>query len=66
MEVHQDGLYWKIHNPHGPVPKILRGDWNSKRRAEEALMLFQKQVQSKAINVSQRSRERKERAAATS
>jgi hypothetical protein len=62
MEVVPNGIYWIVKNTRGPVPKVLDGDWVSKSRAEEAVRMFQKQVQSRAVNVSQRSRERRERA----
>lgn len=61
MEVVPNGAYWIIKNTRGPVPKSLDGDWISKGKAEEAIKMFQKQVQSRALNVSQRSRERRER-----
>lgn len=66
MEVYQEGQYWRVQNTRGPVPVQLRGDWLSKGKAEQAIRMFQQQVQSRAINVSQRSRERKERATVTS
>jgi hypothetical protein len=66
MEVIQNGNYWVIKNTRGPVPKVLDGDWVSKGKAEQAMKLFQQQVQSRAINVSQRNRERKERAVTSS
>jgi hypothetical protein len=66
MEVYQEGQYWRIHNDRGPLPNALKGDWVSKKRAEEALKMFQAMVRSRAINVSQKSRERKQRATATS
>lgn len=66
MEVVPNGIYWVIKNTRGPVPKILEGDWVSKARAEEAVNMFQRQVQSRAINVSQRSKERRERASENS
>lgn len=66
MEVVPNGIYWVIKNTRGPVPKILEGDWVSKARAEEAVSMFQRQVQSRAINVSQRSKERRERASENS
>lgn len=62
MEVMPSGIYWIIKNTRGPIPKVLDGDWISKSKAEEAVRLFQQQVQSRAVNVSQRSRERRERA----
>jgi len=66
MEVYQEGQYWRIHNERGPLPNSLKGDWVSKKRAEEALEMFQAMVRSRAVNVSQRSRERRERATTTS
>jgi hypothetical protein len=63
MEVYQEGFYWRIRNVRGPVPKELKGDWVSKHKAEEAVHLFQQQVRSRAVNVSQRNRERQQRAA---
>lgn len=62
MEVIPNGIYWIVKNTRGPVPKVLDGDWVSKKRAEEALEMFQAMVRSRAVNVSQRSRERRERA----
>ena len=62
MEVMPSGIYWIIKNTRGPLPRVLDGDWISKSKAEEAVRLFQQQVQSRAVNVSQRSRERRERA----
>lgn len=66
MEVYQEGQYWQIRNTRGPLPATLKGDWVSKKRAEEALEMFQAMVRSRAVNVSQRSRERRERATSTS
>lgn len=66
MEVYQEGMYWKIQNDRGPLPNELKGDWVSKKHALDALEMFQAKVRSRAINVSQKSRERKERATATS
>ena len=66
MEVVPSGIYWIVKNTRGPVPKVLDGDWVSKAKAEEAVRMFQKQVQSRAVNVSQRSRERRERASENS
>lgn len=66
MEVVPSGIYWIIKNTRGPVPKVLDGDWVSKAKAEEAVRMFQKQVQSRAVNVTQRSRERRERASENS
>lgn len=66
MEVVPNGIYWIVKNTRGPVPKVLDGDWVSKAKAEEAVRMFQKQVQSRAVNVSQRSRERRERASENS
>jgi hypothetical protein len=66
MEVYQEGRYWKILNKHGNVPNSLKGDWVSKVKAEEALDMFQQLVRSRTVNVSQRNRERKERAATSS
>ena len=66
MEVYQEGRYWKILNKHGNVPNALKGDWVSKVKAEEALDMFQQLVRSRTVNVSQRNRERKERASTSS
>lgn len=66
MEVYQEGRYWKILNKHGNVPNSLKGDWVSKVKAEEALDMFQQLVHSRAVNVTQRNRERKERASENS
>lgn len=66
MEVVPNGIYWVVKNTRGPVPKVLDGDWVSKAKAEEAVRMFQKQVQSRAVNVTQRSRERRERASENS
>jgi hypothetical protein len=66
MEVVPNGIYWIVKNTRGPVPKVLDGDWVSKAKAEEAVRMFQKQVQSRAVNVTQRSRERRERASENS
>jgi len=63
MELFRDGIYWHFKNTHGPVPKELRGDWTSRETAERALLLFRSRVQSKATNVTQKGRERKQRAA---
>ncbi len=65
MEVYQDGMYWRVANTRGPVPNVLKGDWVSKGKAEEAVRMFHELVRSRAINVTQRNRERKERAANT-
>lgn len=62
MEVVSNGMHWVIKNIRGPVPNVLDGEWSSKHKAEEAVGLFQQKVQSKVINVSQKLRERKERA----
>lgn len=62
MEIYRDGIYWHFKNTHGPVPKELKGDWTSRETAERALMLFRSRVQSKAINVTQKGRERRQRA----
>jgi hypothetical protein len=66
MEVVPNGIYWVIKNPRGPVPAVLGGDWVSKSKAIEALSMFQQSIHSRTINVSQRNRERKERATASS
>lgn len=66
MEVVPNGIYWVIKNTRGPVPRSLDGDWVSKGKAEEAIRMFQQQVQSRAVNVTQRTRERKERASQNS
>jgi hypothetical protein len=63
MEVVSNGMHWVIKNTRGPVPTALGGEWSSKHKAEEAVGLFQQKIHSKAINVTQKSRERKERAA---
>ena len=63
MEIFKDGIYWYFKNSHGPVPMELKGDWTSEATAKRALDLYRSRVHSKAINVSQRSRERKQRAA---
>ena len=63
MEIYKEGIYWFVRNTHGPVPKELKGEWTSKETAERALYLFRSKVQSKALNVSERHRERKQRAA---
>lgn len=59
MEVVSTGMYWEIKNTRGPVPTALRGEWTSKASALNAIEVFQKGVQSRALNVSQRNRERK-------
>jgi hypothetical protein len=66
MEVIPSGNYWVIKNIRGPVPKVLEGDWVSKGMAEQAIKMFQQQVHSRAVNVTQRNRERKERASENS
>jgi len=62
MEIYRDGIYWKFKNTHGPVPNDLKGDWTTKEVAERALGLFRSRISSKVVNVSQKARERKQRA----
>ncbi len=66
MEIESEGTYWIIKNSRGPVPKELSGIWVSKHLAEKAVEMHQKKVQSRAINVTQRNRERRQRASENS
>ena len=62
MEVIPSGVYWTIKNERGPVPRELQGEWVSKHIAVNALEMFQKKVQSRAINTAEKRRERIKRA----
>lgn len=61
MEVYKDGMYWYVKSSHGPVPKKLQGMWTTKEAVDKAIEMFQAGVRSRALNVTQRSRARKER-----
>jgi hypothetical protein len=66
MEIESEGTYFIIKNTRGPVPKELSGLWSSKHLAAQAVEMFQKKVQSRAINVTQRNKERRQRASENS
>lgn len=62
MEIYKEGRYWFFKNTHGPVPKVLRGAWTNPLKATEALDLFQSGIRAKTINVTERTRQKRERA----
>jgi len=64
MEIYRDGVYWYFKNTRGPVPDVLKGAWTSKEFAEKALMRLQDTIKARAVNVTQRQRNLKERYAA--
>lgn len=63
MEIIKDGIYWQVKNTHGPVPNVLKGEWTSFEAVRNAISAYKQTVHSKALNVSERTRQRKERAA---
>jgi hypothetical protein len=63
MEIYKEGIYWFVKNTHGPVPNELKGEWTSKEFVDKAVNQYQARVRSKAINMTQRFRERQQRAA---
>ena len=60
MKIIQKPFGWGFINQHGPVPKELQGEWNSLGAAQKALDAFRAKVRSKAKNVTEISRRRRE------
>jgi hypothetical protein len=63
MEVYQKGIYWYVRTPCGPVPNELKGMWVTKDRLETAIKMYRGRIKANTVNVTQKGRERKQRAA---
>lgn len=48
MEIYKEGIYWKVRNTRGPVPKQLQGMYTSEAFVKQAIENFQSLVRSRA------------------